>query len=224
MQKVETIGRRIRSLRDERGWNAAELAKRMGVDPGTISRWENGKQQLTLENAAALSVAFDVSIDYLRHGQPLVPMGAATDAEVFPVVGALQAGAWLEGEQWAPDEDTVVSFNLRPQWRHLVKQAYILRGDSMNKWMPSGAHVLVASTIANGIHPRSGHKVLVNRRRSDGLHEATIKELEITPDGEMWLWPRSTSPEFQAPVQYREGSDEVTITGIVVAAQWNEVL
>lgn len=221
----DSVGSRIRDARKARGFTARQVAEKIGVDPASMSRWERDDQGLTLENAAALSVVLDVTIDYLYNGSTVIPMGTAANTEAFPVVGVLQAGAWLEGEQWTPDDDLVATFSVKPEWRGLVKQAYVLRGDSMNKWMPSGSYVLVASTIANGIEPRSGQKVLVNRRSRDGLHEATIKELEMTPDGKMWLWPRSTSPEFQAPIAYEDdNTEEVTITGVVISAQWNEAL
>src|SRR6185437_6658274 len=74
-----------------------------------------------------------------------------------------------------------------------------------------------AATISNGLRPMNGDHVIVARRNRDGLFEASLKEYVLNDDGSRWLWPRSTDPEHQAPLQYG-GAEEVTITGIVKAS------
>jgi len=39
----QTLGRRIRTHRQYRGWSQKELAKKIGIDPTTLSRLERGK-------------------------------------------------------------------------------------------------------------------------------------------------------------------------------------
>jgi putative zinc finger/helix-turn-helix YgiT family protein len=40
------LGQEVRFLRKYLGWSADHLAAVMGVDPKTLSRWENGRQKL----------------------------------------------------------------------------------------------------------------------------------------------------------------------------------
>lgn len=39
---TETVGQRVRRLRDVFGWTQKELATRVGTDSNTVSRWESG--------------------------------------------------------------------------------------------------------------------------------------------------------------------------------------
>ena len=40
------LGQEVRFLRKYLGWSAEYLAAVMGVDPKTLSRWENGRQKI----------------------------------------------------------------------------------------------------------------------------------------------------------------------------------
>ena len=55
----------LKSRRQELNLTMKEVATSVGVNEGTISRWESGKTEPTLENAKYLSMYFDVSVDYL---------------------------------------------------------------------------------------------------------------------------------------------------------------
>jgi DNA-binding transcriptional regulator YiaG len=44
-QRAVTLGYRIRLHRTHRGLSHRSLAREMGVDPGSISRWESGDRQ-----------------------------------------------------------------------------------------------------------------------------------------------------------------------------------
>ncbi|MGH2625623.1 MAG: helix-turn-helix domain-containing protein [Anaerolineales bacterium] len=59
---VTPITLRIRALRERRGWSQAELARRSGVNQGTISRVERGETRtLALHNLERLAKALGVS-------------------------------------------------------------------------------------------------------------------------------------------------------------------
>lgn len=59
------LGERIRQLRKERGWSQNDLAEKLGVDPGQISRYENGHIAPSADAIVRLAEALDVSCDYL---------------------------------------------------------------------------------------------------------------------------------------------------------------
>lgn len=72
LKKTETIGDRIKFLREEkselRKITQADLSKVMGVDAKQISKWENDEVQLNAEKIVKLADFFGVSVDYLLRG------------------------------------------------------------------------------------------------------------------------------------------------------------
>lgn len=67
---VQSVGQRIQQKREERGWQQAELARRM-VEAGfqynqvTISKIEKSQRSLRLDEAAALASALHVDLAWL---------------------------------------------------------------------------------------------------------------------------------------------------------------
>lgn len=65
------IGKRIKQLREEKELSMDLLVYdithkyQVELDKSMISRWENGKNEPSLERAKALAEYFDVSLDYL---------------------------------------------------------------------------------------------------------------------------------------------------------------
>ncbi len=55
-------GERIAQLRRERGLTQEMLAEAVGVDTGTIARWERGAQQIRPRNEAALAAALGIGL------------------------------------------------------------------------------------------------------------------------------------------------------------------
>jgi transcriptional regulator with XRE-family HTH domain len=40
---MDTMGERIKTLREEKGWSQSELARRVGVERAAVSQWESGQ-------------------------------------------------------------------------------------------------------------------------------------------------------------------------------------
>lgn len=59
------IGERIKALRKGAGLSQSELAERVGTDARQVSRYENGRITPSLEVAARIAEALDVSMDHL---------------------------------------------------------------------------------------------------------------------------------------------------------------
>ena len=59
-------GRRLAELRIARGLTQEMLAEAIGVDPGTLARWERGAQRIRYRNEAALAQALGVELIELR--------------------------------------------------------------------------------------------------------------------------------------------------------------
>ena len=59
------VGRRLRKLRTDRGWNQAYLAEISGVGRVHISELENGRREAGLRILEMLAVSFEISLSEL---------------------------------------------------------------------------------------------------------------------------------------------------------------
>ncbi|MFH8884518.1 helix-turn-helix domain-containing protein [Streptomyces californicus] len=59
------VRRRIRALRVAQGWSLEELAGRAAISQSTLSRIENGRRRLALDQLVTLARALDTTLDQL---------------------------------------------------------------------------------------------------------------------------------------------------------------
>jgi transcriptional regulator with XRE-family HTH domain len=64
------FGKRLREARERLGLKQSEVGKLMGVDDGTISRWELGKGYPAAPQLEGLAKALGESLDHLLLGEP----------------------------------------------------------------------------------------------------------------------------------------------------------
>ena len=64
----ETIGDRIRKMRDEKGWTQDDLARAAGISKGFLSDVENGKRNISADNVLKVANALGASLEYLLRG------------------------------------------------------------------------------------------------------------------------------------------------------------
>ena len=60
--QAATIGRRLRSLRRERGLTQSELARQIGIQQSDLSRMEQGEYRVSLDNLFKILRTFDVKV------------------------------------------------------------------------------------------------------------------------------------------------------------------
>lgn len=75
------VRKRIRALRVAQGWSLADLAARAHISQSTLSRIENGRRRLALDQLVTLARALDTSLDQLVET-------AAEDIVTHPVIDA----------------------------------------------------------------------------------------------------------------------------------------
>ena len=71
-----TIGERIRELRDEKGISQEELAKKLHLSREVIAKWEIGCRDLKTEYTIKLADCFGVTSDYILRGVKAENLGA----------------------------------------------------------------------------------------------------------------------------------------------------
>ncbi len=59
--------RKIQELREARGMSVDDLSHRMGVDAGTVRRWESGEEEVGEGAHCQLANTLGASQDELRH-------------------------------------------------------------------------------------------------------------------------------------------------------------
>jgi hypothetical protein len=149
--------------------------------------------------------------------EPAPPRRMPGGAETGPLIvrGLVQAGLWEElGAAQAPAEPETYPAAPDPRYPAAVQWLSRVRGDSMNAMSRNGqpAGILdgdlvhLVDAIAIEYVPRTGDVVEVERIRFDGSErEITLKQVEVKPNGEVLLWPRSSNPRWKDPVPYLEG-------------------
>jgi len=66
MEALVSLGQRIRTLREQKGWSVRELSRRANVRQATLSEIENGKRRdMTTETAKRIALALGVGVDFL---------------------------------------------------------------------------------------------------------------------------------------------------------------
>ncbi len=186
------IGERVKSKREALNLTQVELAARIGTSQQSIEQLEGGKTKRP-RYLPELSVALDVTVDWLVHGtlEPdisnLMPYRPSNK---YPVISKVQAGCWAEAVEAYSIKDIDVwlesdaSIHGEGFWLEV-------EGDSMTApiglSIPEGTFVL----FDTGRDPANGNLVIAKLSDSN---EATFKKL-IIDGGQKYLkglnpqWP-----------------------------------
>jgi hypothetical protein len=143
---------------------------------------------------------------------------APKNVRMVTVAAYVQAGYWAEQWEWTDDEQYQVGVPDDPTLRSVRLYAAETKGPSMNRRWPEGTSVVFTNVMETEESPMPGKRYVVERTRSDGQREHTVKLLHRDDAGKFWLVPESTDPLFQSPISVELGSeegDEVRIVGRV---------
>lgn len=90
---------RIAQARFDSGLTSKELAEKLGVDTTTLSNWESGRRQLTLERLIQLSGILGVSVTYLLGLDERISLTEPISAATLPILH--RAPVWTRSRGWA---------------------------------------------------------------------------------------------------------------------------
>jgi transcriptional regulator with XRE-family HTH domain len=98
---AETFARRVREVRERRGWTQQQLAERLRelgvpIDRTKVNRVETGARAVSVDDALAIAAALGVSPSVL-----FFPLARSELVRVTPVrvVSAEEGRRWFRGEQ-----------------------------------------------------------------------------------------------------------------------------
>lgn len=87
-----TTGKRIKSLRTEKGLNQDELGKMLELDQGTVSKMERGENEPTAKTLRILREIFGVTTDWILTGEGTMnPLTADTEEEIREILDDFQS-------------------------------------------------------------------------------------------------------------------------------------
>lgn len=203
----------LRAFINERGLKIARWAKDSGVDKNSIYNFLNGHSNaLDLRTYGKLARSSEVPVHRLTGDMPEPPSPTA-----LWVVGTVEAGSFREAVEWDRSRWYSVDVPVPDRFRRVAK-ALEVRGNSMDDEYKPGS-VLIWVDFLDFRPPRPGDHVIVYCTDRAGLVEATVKELRVDEAGKRWLWPRSTKPEHQLPLDIEAPPSDVVsieIKGIVI--------
>lgn len=164
-----------------RGWKAADLARRAGLDPSTISKVLSGQRmRLSEDTVAKLAGAFGRTVDELRVeslGLPRPPPVEFTPLERELLLIGEEPVAYAGPTDSARALDDAMRERIRSRGRHL--EHVRVSGDCMEPEVRAGDIVLVDPTDT---YPTDGRLVVVVTDEGDVL----LKRFRIL-DGEPFL-------------------------------------
>ena len=223
MPGMNTIDRdRLRQVIKDRGTTARAVSRGISDNDTLVRDILSGKSRNPRSDTMA-KIADHLGVPVSE----LVPSGEGALPEIserfaeLPMLGPVQAGAWLLIDDLSQEEPRTypAAYDRRyPQARQWLRE---VQGDSMNaRNIFAGNLAHIVELISSGVNLNTGMVVEVTRTRDGGaLREITLKEVEVTDQGKILLWPRSTNPRWKDPITLDDvtGDLEVEVTGLLLA-------
>ena len=193
------LGKRIRFLRNEAGWNQEELGNKMNLAKVTISQYENETRTPNTDIINQFADLFNVSVDYLlgRDNEK----NKNGDYITINVYGRVPAGIPLEAIEDIQDTEELSLKDYSPSKDYI---GLIVDGDSMYpKYLPGDTIIIeVTPQCENG----EDCVVYVNG------YDATLKTVIKNNDGSITLQP--INPSYP-PTTYGPDDEPIKILGKV---------
>lgn len=165
-----TLGDRLRALREQSGKTQRELAALLCINRVSYTQYENNKRTPPPDTLRKLAIIFNVSVDYLL-GNDVMKANAAKKGVKIPVLGRVVAGVPIDAVQEILDYEEITP-EMAATGDYFALQ---VKGSSMEPTLRDGDIVIVKkqSTVDSG----DIAIVLVNG------NDATVKEIKESPAG-----------------------------------------
>ncbi len=207
---METLGSRIRKLRNDKKLTQAWLSKASGVSRSSVVQWEQDTNQPRGESLIALAKALNCDPNWLLTGQNL-PASKSTEKSnveagpelhgLYPVISWVQAGDWSAIHEIDASDAIHYPCPVRCSTKTFLLK---VQGMSMSPTFNEGDLIFVDPAV----EPTSGKYVVA---RLDDENEATFKQL-IIEGGHKFL--KAANPAWPTQIQPINGN--CTIVGVVI--------
>jgi len=166
------VAKRIERIAEEKGISGAELARRIGTDRSTITRYYKGIRKISMEEIPKFAEVLEVDVIELLFGSDIKNINVVSEEKVaVPILGKIACGDPILAKENIENYIYKTADSL-PSGDVFALQA---KGDSMEPMIPDGAIVLLRAQpdVENG----EIAAVLVN-----GDEEATLKRVKKQGD------------------------------------------
>ncbi|MGF0471190.1 LexA family protein [Lysinibacillus fusiformis] len=185
MKSIE-VAKRIEKIAEEKGISGAELARRVGTDRSTITRYYKGIRKISMEELPKFAEVLEVDVIELLFGSEIKNISTISEEKIaIPVLGKIACGEPILAKE------NIESYIYKPVDSLPSGEVFALqaKGDSMEPTIPNGAIVLLRAQpeVENG----EIAAVLVN-----GDEEATLKRIR-KDNGFIWLVPDNPKHELK---------------------------
>lgn len=220
-------GERLKAARVKAGYaTASAAATAFGWHPQNVRDHEAGRRGISPEQAIMYARAYRTTPGAILYGEAVPGVGESNftfepQMRLLPIVGEVQAGAWISVDEFDQTEPEVSTTARDPHFPHARQWLRRVRGDSVNLLgIVEGDLVHCVDVDEAHYQINTGDVVEVERSRFQGSDlEYSLKQVELTADA-ILLWPRSTNPRWSKPLQVLEGKTgedlTVTIKGLVL--------
>lgn len=192
---------KIKEVRELRGMNQTELARRIGTTASTISRLEDGKRRLSEMYLTPIAKALGVTPGELIGGE----IQTVSPEMQIPVVG--QCGYNLWGVHVDLVEDVRLPVVPQASKASLDHSAYMVMDDHASSLLPKSGYVICVPLRSARQRPLEGDIVLV--RSTEGRMERhVVAKVEIDNHGPLFLVEGQDAQRFD---------DDNIPVGLVVA-------
>lgn len=200
---METIGQRIKMLRERLRLSQADLAEKCGWGyQSRVGNYETGSRKVSVEDAVVLASALGVSPGELLFGTPDNAEFVSAGLRSVPVVSYIQAGMFTEPDYLLTPEGVEETIYFDGPASDLIF-ALRIKGDSMEPEFKEGDTVIIDPAVA----PHPGEFVVAK----NGEYEATFKKYRSKADGGFELVPLNPDyPSLDSAV------NKVTIIGTMI--------
>lgn len=211
---MRAMGKRewFSDLFEQPGKQRSELAELLDIGAPRITDIINGERNIKAEEIPRIARYFDVDplvlLDVIAGEADPILLHEGSN-KTAPLIGYVEAGVYGEATEIPYDDQTHHHIPTAVQGFENVF-ALEVRGESMNQVFPHGS-ILFCVKPKDDAQQRElvyhGQYVIVRRHGAHGF-ESTVKQIEITPTGETWAWPRSDDNRFKTPWQIHWPSDD----------------
>lgn len=213
---------RLQDARKKAGYKSAqEAADAFGWTASAYRHHENGTRNFGPDAAKKYGRAFRVKPGWLLGIEGINGEAPSdfTAEEWLTVDGAVAAGVWREPTETVGSR---MKLDVPPPVENARRFGLVVEGQSMDLHYEPGTVLDCISIFTNGVEPRDGDHVIVERVKPDGLRELTVKEFAVRAE-EYYLLPKSTRSEFKEmkigkPDRDVIDGEEVRVIGFVVSA------
>lgn len=200
-----------------------------GTHPSVVTRILDGSRRVQTTEIPKIQKYLELSAPPIgTDDEPDPKTGLLPQVRMARVVGEVAAGNWREVVPFAMDPDLPPDFDKWPpvayvnddRYPRLPQYAIRITGNSVNAKIPDGHFAIFVPYWEARREITDGDMAVVQRKRSGGLYEGTIKRVTRIKNG--WeLRPVSNDPEHQQAVPFKEPkrkTDEadVELVGLVI--------